>query len=448
MSNIFLNKMLFVVEILVAEILCTCYLKKKRRFVWRFIGYLAISLAAGAAFPVFVNNFPYACFMFFFLFAVTVASLKLCYDEPWINVLFCGIAAYTVQHFAYELANLVLIAAVRNSEPIFGMYTTAPVDIINLTHEQIIYALIYVLFYYAVYGVFFVVFGKRIKKSERLVVKNWFLLLLTAVGLLVDIVLNSGYIYLSDGADVAAEIIIYSSNCLCCLLLLSVQFGQIRQKALETELGFVRKLWEQDKEQYELFKENMELLNLKCHDMKHQIREIGKGTHVPSEALAEIERTLTVYDIVVKTGNETLDTVLTEKNLRCNKNKIAFTCVADGNAVAFMSEADIYSLFGNALDNAIEAVMKIDDEQNRIIGLSVYSSGSFVTIEAHNTYAVDPEFVKGLPKTTKSEPTLHGFGVKSIKLIAEKYGGNMNISARNGLFNLSVLLPMPDVRLG
>ena len=386
--------------------------------------------------------------MFFFLFAVTVASLKLCYDEPWINVLFCGIAAYTVQHFAYELANLVLIAAVRNSAPIFGMYTTAPVDIINLTHEQIIYALIYVMFYYAVYGVFFVVFGKRIKKSERLVVKNWFLLLLTAVGLLVDIVLNSGYIYLSDGADVAAEIIIYSSNCLCCFLLLSVQFGQIRQKALETELGFVRKLWEQDKEQYELFKENMELLNLKCHDMKHQIREIGKGTHVPSEALAEIERTLTVYDIVVKTGNETLDTVLTEKNLRCNKNKIAFTCVADGNAVAFMSEADIYSLFGNALDNAIEAVMKIDDEQNRIIGLSVYSSGSFVTIEAHNTYAVDPEFVNGLPKTTKSEPTLHGFGVKSIKLIAEKYGGNMNISARGGLFNLSVLLPVPDVRLG
>ncbi len=443
MSNIFLNKMLFMVEILVAEILCTVYLKKKSRYALRLSAYIIISLAAGAAFPVVVNNFPYSCFMFFTLFAVTVPLLKFCYAESWINVLFSGVAAYTIQHFAYELANLVLLAIVKNSEPVFGMYTTATVDLLDLTHEQIIYALIYTLCYYTAYGVFFRIFGRQIKKSG-LQVNRPYLLILVAAGLVVDIALNSGYVYMSDGSDFTAGVIIYSSNCMCCILLLFVQLWLIRERYLESELAFVRKLWTQDKEQYELFKENMELLNLKCHDMKHQIREIAGDRLVPREALDEIERALDVYDIVVNTGNDILDTVLTEKNLRCNKNKIAFTCVADGNALAFMTDADICALFGNALDNAIEATVKIPDEQKRMIGLSVHRSGKFATVEVHNTLCVEPEFVDGLPITTKSERDLHGYGVKSIKLIAEKYGGNMTISVRDGLFDLSVLLPLND----
>lgn len=441
MSNIFLNKLLFMVEILVAEILCTVYLKKRSKYPLRLAAYIIVSLAVGAAFPVAVNNFPYACFMFFTLFAITVGLLKLLYNEPWINILFCSVAAYTVQHFAYELANLILIVALRNSAPIFGMYTSTEVDLTALSQGQIIYALIYVLGYYAVYGVFFVIFGKSIKKSGNLEVKRPYLLLVVGIGLIVDIVLNSGYVYLSKGEDFASGLIIYSSNCMCCILLLFVQFGLIRQKSLETELSFVRKLWAQDKEQYELFKENMEMFNLKCHDMKHQIREIGANKGIPHEALEEIESKITVYDSVVKTGNDVLDTILTEKNLKCNRDSITLTCVADGKTLSFVSDADLYALFGNALDNAIEAVSRIPEAEKRIIGLSVFASGNFVTVEVHNTFAVAPEFENGMPKTTKAERELHGYGVKSIKLIAEKYGGDLTLGVRDGLFNLNVLLP-------
>ena len=441
MSSIFLNKLLFTLEIIVAELLCTVYLKKKSRYPLRLAAYIALSLAAGAAFPVAVNNMPYACFMFFSLFAVTVLLLKFLYNEPWINILFCSVAAYTVQHFAYELANLIMIVAVKNSAPVFGMYTSSVVDLTALSHAQIIYALIYVLGYYTVYGVFFVVFGKSIKRSGDLKVNRPYLLALAAVGLLVDIVLNSGYVYLSKGEEFVTSLIIYSSNCLCCILLLFVQFGLIRQKSLEAELGFVRKLWAQDKEQYELFKANMDMFNLKCHDMKHQIREIGANKGIPHEALAEIESKITVYDAVVKTGNDVLDTILTEKSLKCNRDGITLTCIADGKALSFMSDADLYALFGNALDNAIEAAAKITDAEKRIIGLSVFCANNFVTVEVHNTFAVAPEFENGLPKTTKAERELHGYGVKSIKMIAEKYGGDLTLSVRDDLFNLNVLLP-------
>jgi len=74
-----------------------------------------------------------------------------------------------------------------------------------------------------------------------------------------------------------------------------------------------------------LFKENMEMFNLKCHDMKHQIREIGANKGIPHEALEEIESKITVYDSVVKTGNDVLDTILTEKNLKCNRDSITLT---------------------------------------------------------------------------------------------------------------------------
>ena len=84
---------------------------------------------------------------------------------------------------------------------------------------------------------------------------------------------------------------------------------------------------------------------------------------------------------------------------------------------------------------------RIPEAEKRIIGLSVFASGNFVAVEVHNTFAVAPEFENGMPKTTKAERELHGYGVKSIKLIAEKYGGDLTLGVRDGLFNLNVLLP-------
>lgn len=64
-----------------------------------------------------------------------------------------------------------------------------------------------------------------------------------------------------------------------------------------------------------------------------------------------------------KTGNKVLDTVLTTKSLYCNKHGIIFTCVADGTLLDFMDVMDICSIFGNALDNAIECEMKIPEKE-------------------------------------------------------------------------------------
>jgi len=62
-------------------------------------------------------------------------------------------------------------------------------------------------------------------------------------------------------------------------------------------------------------------------------------------------------------------------------------------------------------------------------------------IRLENRCSIVPEFQDGLPVTGKKDKRYHGFGVKSIRYIAEKYHGEMFMNVRDGKFILNVLLP-------
>ena len=401
MSSALFGKLIFLTELLVAEYMFLFRLKKRSKFPLRCVLHLAVSIGFAVFFPMMYNTL-YMSFAYLCIFAVTVGMFKFCYKEPLINILFCAIAAYTLQHFAYELSNLVVTAVMRAKSS-----------------------------------------GRQIKKSQALVVGNIWLFVIVGVGLVVDIFLNSVFVYLIVDGGTATNVIIYIYNCLCCVLLLSLQFGLVRAKEAEDERDMLKTLWHQRKEQYELTKENIDLFNLKCHDMRHQIRRFGQTRSIPGETIEELEKYISLYDSTVETGNEVLDTILTEKSIKCNGNGITLTCMADGEKIAFMSDTDVYSLFGNALENAIDAVMKLDDVEKRIIGLNLYAKGGLITLNIYNAYAGIIDFENGLPKTTKSDVMYHGFGVKSIKMIVEKYSGTMEIYTEDGIFNLAALIPIP-----
>ena len=147
------------------------------------------------------------------------------------------------------------------------------------------------------------------------------------------------------------------------------------------------------------------------------------------------------YEAENKTGNPVLDTLLTAKSLYCQQHGITLTCVADGAALDFMDTMDLCSLFGNALDNAIESVEKLPDSEQRLIHLVVTRKKNFVWIRVENTYDGGFQADGTLPKTTKADPRYHGYGLKSIYDTAEKYGGTAEISTQENQFTLKVLLP-------
>ena len=192
---------------------------------------------------------------------------------------------------------------------------------------------------------------------------------------------------------------------------------------------------------YEMSRDGIASLQEKCHDLKHQIAAIRSeaGKESFTRYLDELQDSIDAYSAVIDCGNETVNIVLTEKNFLCLSRKVKFSYLIDGGLFSFLSEREIYSLFGNALDNALEAVMKVEDPERRFITLKSNRRGNLVVMQVENTYAGEVRMENGLPPTTKSGSG-HGFGVRSIQRLAEKHGGEISMRAENGVFRLSVLL--------
>jgi sensor histidine kinase regulating citrate/malate metabolism len=218
-----------------------------------------------------------------------------------------------------------------------------------------------------------------------------------------------------------------------------------RSSAIQKEMQALNLLWNEQKAQYDLAKENIDLINRKCHDLKHQIRALrGEEDRIRDQKyLDELAESIQIYESIVKTGNEALDTILTEKSLHCRENSIRINCVADGGRLSFMDLADLYSVFGNAIDNAIEEVQQFENIEMRQIDVIVFRREDFVCIEVINPLRTVPKFVDNLPQTTKGDNGYHGYGVKSIKHTIEKYGGHITVSTDSGCFSLKMIVPVP-----
>ena len=112
----------------------------------------------------------------------------------------------------------------------------------------------------------------------------------------------------------------------------------------------------------------------------------------------------------------------------------------------FIEDGDLYCLFGNITDNALEAVTQIDEIEKRIINMTVKSKGDLILVQSENFYTGELSFENGLPTTTKTNKNYHGFGMQSIKMIVDKYNGTMTTSASDGIFHLNILFNLQDIK--
>ena len=229
-----------------------------------------------------------------------------------------------------------------------------------------------------------------------------------------------------------------------CITLLYLQSALFKKSSMRKELETIQLLWHQQKGQYQLCKETIELINHKCHDLKHQVQAIRavKDEKERETYLEKIEKSVQIYSAIVRTGNEILDTILTEKSLICENSGIHINCVADGSLLAFMNPVDLYTLFGNALDNAIEAVRKLESKEKRVIDIMLYERQSFLMLQIVNPMCGEVKFEDGLPLTTKAKNGYHGYGMKSMLHTIQKYEGHLTTEVKNGCFYFNVMLPL------
>ena len=137
-----------------------------------------------------------------------------------------------------------------------------------------------------------------------------------------------------------------------------------------------------------------------------------------------------------------LDTLLTRKKIYCLQHDIDFSISADGRALSFLSVKDICTIMGNILDNAIEYVSSLENTEERQIQGEIFQKGAFLMIRLENYYHGDSVDGKYLPKTTKTDKKRHGFGLKSVRYIVEKYNGSMTLRTENNWFVIRILIPL------
>jgi sensor histidine kinase regulating citrate/malate metabolism len=96
------------------------------------------------------------------------------------------------------------------------------------------------------------------------------------------------------------------------------------------------------------------------------------------------------------------------------------------------------------MDNAIEAVSQFQQAEKRQIEVTIFRQQCFLVIKVVNPSPQSLVFQEGLPVTTKEDPDHHGFGLRSVRHIVEKYDGNLCITDKDGEFSLKILIPTPQ----
>jgi hypothetical protein len=207
---------------------------------------------------------------------------------------------------------------------------------------------------------------------------------------------------------------------------------------VQVDMEIMDQVLHEERKQYERMKENMDIINMRCHDLRHQLDHVaGRLTDQEVETL---RGAMEFYDANIKTGCEVLDVVLHTSQLAAREEGIEITCMADGGCLNFIRTRHLYSLFSNALGNAMEAVRKLSDPAKRTIGITVERRDGNAVIEVTNYYEGTAPREGG---TTKSDKHRHGFGTMSMRYIAESYGGTTQVQTGSGIYMLVITIPIP-----
>ena len=191
------------------------------------------------------------------------------------------------------------------------------------------------------------------------------------------------------------------------------------------------------KDKVEQQQENLELIKNKVNGLKERIDTSFKSKNIDDSIITDLQKSLSLFESSIQTGNESLDMLLTQKNLGLKLKNIHMTAMVEGKALSFMDISDIYSFFGNAIDNASEYLDTVDLEK-RFIRISTTRNHSVLLVRIENYCEKDMKFAKdGRP--IPDQAGAQGYGTYSIKMVAEKYDGTATFSKEGNLFVLTAL---------
>lgn len=356
-----------------------------------------------------------------------IAILKICYKdtiyqivtaaEVWIIVasILMETIAYSFGYLLYGSNQLVMVDG--------QAFTRWEIYAIALVARLLILGIVYLLLKN---------FKYKMQMKDSIILTLVFLIAFAIVVFTVFNLLNlertaDFTLYISSGvlATIFFIIFMYSKNIL--YLREQEQRDKVQIAQLQQQYAYY-----QDKQKDE------ERIRSIYHDMKNHllVLESSQGTEATRQMAQELRSQIADYENYIHTGNSFLDIIIKDKAEKAREKHIDFSAFIDFNGVDFIEPLDISTLFGNGIDNAIEACEKLPDEQ-RVILVKAGKVQGFVSILIENNCS-DEMKING--NTSKADKFLHGFGISNMKKAAEKYGGTCTTTQANGKFTLKILL--------
>ena len=349
------------------------------------------------------------------------------------DAIFCCIRAFVLAEFVASIHWQLYVW--------FAIYFKKTSCSLSFVSMLLLYSIIYLIYY--------LLEKEHLPKEEALNVNSRELFGTLLVGFSAFTMSNLSFIAPNTPFSSVAFSILYIRTLVdfAGLVMLFSQQDKREELRMRSENQAMNVVLQRQYEQYRMSLDNVELLRQEFHDLKHYMLAIRQEQNPEKreQYLSQMEQAILIQEAFSSTGNHVLDIVLTTKNIYCTKNKITFTCLADGKLLSFMHVKDICSIFGNALDNAIECVSQFESPDKRLINLSMFQKNKFLMIQFEN-YVESPLVLNknSFPSTTKFDKQYHGYGLKSIQMATKKYGGSMTLHSKDHWFTVQLLFPLND----
>lgn len=419
-----LEALAYLVEVIIAErLFLRCFEVREHRQMLN-LGGLALMLLLGTATGI-PQGSSLARFLWYFLMiAWRVFCAAGCCQGDLSAVSSACMAGFATQHIANKITILIrlfpAVGAALRQTPMLAIFLEVSV-------------------FAAVYALVYVVFARQVRPEGG----SWPLNVLSCIITILCIGVNRLVVDTAgESVQYEAAVCIYAIIGCVFALILQVYISRWEEERAQTLI--MKRLLADSEKQYEQWQSSVEQVNIAVHDIKHMLdraRTLADSKQAEVPDLTAIRELVGGYSASVRTGNDVLDILLRNMSDLCSQNAITLNCTIYTDQLKYFDGMGLYFLFGNAIENAMKGTALVEDPDKRIIDVSVRCFGSSVIIHIWNYYTGKLKFVDGLP-VTRDDSRIHGFGMKSMRLIAERFGGVLSAKAEGQVFSLDVMLPL------
>ena len=180
------------------------------------------------------------------------------------------------------------------------------------------------------------------------------------------------------------------------------------------------------------------------HDMKNHIIVLSALSH--NKEWEKIDGYLRNMEGIAldaggdMTGNKAVDALLYQKRRRAKEENIKWECDVQMPKGCCINEFDLCVLFGNILDNALEACQRLQCDEYSFINIQARTVKKCFLLEVKNSMDRTEKYAEGF--TNKDNSQEHGIGLLNVSDVVNKYNGVVNIETKKGTFVISVLMPL------